>query len=349
MPESRKYLQSGELSTFKASQIDDSSSTIASVNKTPMEKTHDIDDPTYRKASIVEAHVEPPSNSVKLQQFFVYFSEWRHLKVLLGTASTWFLVDVAFYGLNLNQSVLLAAIGFSKGKTEYDTLLKNAYGNLIIAAAGYVPGYFLTIAFIEILGRRWIQIQGFLVCALMFGIIAGDYNGLGTAPKFACFTIAQVCLAGLLTHLLTEYTHAVPSAVLQLRPERNHFHRPRRSLPFSSARLRPWRQRCHRQTGSYTLRCLIQLPQQPRSHRCSERHMDLLRLQRLGCDCYFLPGTGNEGRRCRCKRLRGMSGGYPVEEPTAVNLAKLIFGWSTLFSHACMYILIVDRTNQQNC
>lgn len=153
-----------------------------------------MDDLADRKASIVEAHVAPPSRSDKIQQFFTYFGQWRHLKVLLGTASTWFLVDVAFYGLNLNQSVLLADIGFSKGKTEYDTLLKNAYGNLIIAAAGYVPGYFLTIFFIEILGRRWIQIQGFLVCALMFGIIAGDYNGLGTAPKFVCFTIAQVNL-----------------------------------------------------------------------------------------------------------------------------------------------------------
>lgn len=145
-----------------------------------------------RIASVVEAHVAPPTRDVQMKTFMIYFSEWRHLKQLIGTASCWFLVDVAFYGLNLNQSVLLAAIGFSKGKTEYDTLLKNAYGNLIIAAAGYVPGYFLTIFFIEILGRRWIQIQGFLVCALMFGIIAGDYNHLGTAGKFVCFTIAQV-------------------------------------------------------------------------------------------------------------------------------------------------------------
>ena len=192
MPESRKYLQSGELGTFKASQLDDSSSTIASSAKEPHEKTHDIDTFADRKASIVEAHVSAPTRAERSQQFFTYFSEWRHLKTLIGTASTWFLVDVAFYGLNLNQSVLLTDIGFSKGKTEYDTLLKNGYGNLIIAAAGYVPGYFLTIFFIEILGRRWIQIQGFLVCALMFGIIAGDYGGLGTAGKFVCFTIAQV-------------------------------------------------------------------------------------------------------------------------------------------------------------
>lgn len=192
MPESKKYMQSSELSTFKASAVDDSSSTIASTQKGPMEKTHNMEESPDRNASIVEANVSQPPKRLKMQQFFTYFSEWRHLKTLIGTASTWFLVDVAFYGVNLNQSVLLADIGFSKGKTEYDTLLKNGYGNLIIAAAGYVPGYFLTIFFIEILGRRWIQIQGFLVCALMFGIIAGDYGGLGTGGKFACFTIAQV-------------------------------------------------------------------------------------------------------------------------------------------------------------
>jgi len=194
MPESRKYIQSTEISTFKAASLD-SFSTDGSVTKDPHMLSKEVGNSPDRRASIVEANVAPPATNVKLKTFMVYFSEWRHLKTLIGTASTWFLVDVAFYGLNLNQSVLLTAIGFSKGKTEYDTLIKNAYGNLIIAAAGYVPGYFLTIFFIEILGRRWIQIQGFLVCALMFGIIAGDYAHLGTAGKFVCFTIAQVCSA----------------------------------------------------------------------------------------------------------------------------------------------------------
>ena len=197
MPESKKYLQSGELSTLKTSSLSSSATTVVYTGKDARAHTMDVDSKDMssqdRNASIVEAHIAPPTRDVQMKTFMIYFSEWRHLKQLIGTSSCWFLVDVAFYGLNLNQSVLLAAIGFSKGKTEYDTLLKNAYGNLIIAAAGYVPGYFLTIFFIEILGRRWIQIQGFLVCALMFAIIAGDYNHLGTAGKFVCFTIAQVC------------------------------------------------------------------------------------------------------------------------------------------------------------
>lgn len=149
-------------------------------------------DTRERQQSVVEALAVQPKGASKWRVFGEYFSEWRHLKMLIGTASTWFLVDISFYGINLNQSVLLADIGFSKGSTQYDTLVKGAVGNLIIAVAGYLPGYFLTIGFIELLGRRWIQIQGFLVTALMFGIIAGDYTGAGTGGKFVCFVFAQL-------------------------------------------------------------------------------------------------------------------------------------------------------------
>lgn len=132
------------------------------------------------------------SRRTQWNAFLVYFSEWRHLKVLLGTASTWFLLDVAFYGTNLNQSVILSEIGFSTGRNEYHTLMRNAIGNLIIAVAGYVPGYFVTIALVEKVGRKWIQIQGFLICALLFGVLAGDLYHLNTAGRFVCFALAQV-------------------------------------------------------------------------------------------------------------------------------------------------------------
>lgn len=200
MPESKKFLQSSELSTIAANKKNlDSTSTFDSADDVEMEEKMPVGDTDNaapignqtRSASIVEMHAREPSQSVKYRAFMTYFSEWRHLKVLIGTAGTWFLVDVAFYGLNLNQSVILSAIGFSKASNEYETLLRGTYGNLIIAAAGYVPGYFATVALIETLGRRWIQIQGFLVTSLMFAIIAGDYNHLSTGGKFACFTIAQ--------------------------------------------------------------------------------------------------------------------------------------------------------------
>lgn len=70
-------------------------------------------------------------------EFIEYFSEWRHLKLLIGTALNWFLVDITFYGINLNQSSILAAIGFTSGST-WSKLMKTATGNLIITCAGFL-------------------------------------------------------------------------------------------------------------------------------------------------------------------------------------------------------------------
>ncbi|KAF2421501.1 MFS general substrate transporter [Tothia fuscella] len=187
MPEGKKFLQSTELSgVYKANMSDidiEKEKTFTGVNGQPI---------TDRRASIIEAHAaQPPQKNHQMTAFVDYFSHPKHALTLFGCAFSWFLVDVAFYGVNLNQSVILADIGYATGATPYEYLLHNAEGNLIIAVAGYVPGYFLTIAFIEILGRKWIQIQGFLVTALMFGILAGAPN-LPSGGRFACIVIAQL-------------------------------------------------------------------------------------------------------------------------------------------------------------
>lgn len=193
MPEGRKFLESRELN--RPQRPESVSSHLSRRNRKSRGECVELvtSDGTGLQEEIdaARAEVEEQGRRPRLDVFFVYFSEWRHLKVLLGTAMTWFFMDVAFYGTNLNQSVILQEIGFSKGSNEYDVLKRNTIGNLIIAVAGYVPGYFVTILFIEKLGRRWIQIQGFLIAGLMFGIIAGGYNHIGTGGKFVCLAFAQ--------------------------------------------------------------------------------------------------------------------------------------------------------------
>jgi PHS family inorganic phosphate transporter-like MFS transporter len=101
------------------------------------------------------------------KEFVRYFSEWRHLKLLIGTSVCWFLLDIAFYGINLNQNVVLEQIGFDGSSgTPWEMLFKIGTGNIIITALGFVPGYYATVLTIEIIGRKWIQIQGFLVTSL---------------------------------------------------------------------------------------------------------------------------------------------------------------------------------------
>ena len=189
MPESRKFKQSTELSSIGKKSLSSSEATLDSENELKTAVNKDGQD---RRVSVVEAHATEPPKKVQMTAFIEYFSQPRHALSLFGCAFSWFLVDVAFYGINLNQSVILSDIGYSTGKTPYDYLLRNAEGNLIIAVAGYVPGYFLTIAFIELLGRKWIQIQGFLVTALMFGILAGANDSLSSGARFALIIIAQL-------------------------------------------------------------------------------------------------------------------------------------------------------------
>ncbi|KAH7024680.1 major facilitator superfamily domain-containing protein [Microdochium trichocladiopsis] len=207
MPESNKFLQSCELSA-----VNTSSGSSLEVGRSNGEKKIDnateagvtpqsgtVLDAGNRRASVAEAALAAAAaqenKKAQMYAFIEYFKKPRHALTLFGCAASWFLVDVAFYGVNLNQSVILAEIGYATGKTPYEYLLHNAEGNLIIAVAGYVPGYFLTIAFIEILGRKWIQIQGFLITALTFGILAGA-PWLSSGARFALLVITQLFLNG---------------------------------------------------------------------------------------------------------------------------------------------------------
>ncbi|KAI0073026.1 MFS general substrate transporter [Panus rudis PR-1116 ss-1] len=126
------------------------------------------------------------------KEFFQYFSEWRHLKTLIGTAGCWFLLDIAFYGINLNQNVVLQQIGFDGSSgSPWTRLFKISIGNIIITVLGFVPGYYATVLTIEYLGRKWIQIQGFLMEALFLAILAGKFNSLSTVSFVVCFAFLQ--------------------------------------------------------------------------------------------------------------------------------------------------------------
>lgn len=143
------------------------------------------DDDLKKGSSDSDVHLNLENKAVGLRlatigkkpknEFFEYFSVPRHALTLFGTAMCWFLVDITFYGINLNQSTILTAIGFTTGDT-YGKLMKTATGNLIITVAGFLPGYFFTIALVDVIGRKPIQLLGFGMNALFLGILAGKYN-----------------------------------------------------------------------------------------------------------------------------------------------------------------------------
>ncbi|KAJ7222764.1 MFS general substrate transporter [Mycena haematopus] len=126
------------------------------------------------------------------REFLVYFSEWQHMKILIGTAMCWFLLDIAFYGINLNQNVVLQQIGFDGSSgSDWEKLFKISTGNIIITALGFVPGYYASILLIETLGRKWIQIQGFIMAAIFLAILAAKFHTLSKPGFIVCFSFLQ--------------------------------------------------------------------------------------------------------------------------------------------------------------
>ncbi|KAJ7624030.1 major facilitator superfamily domain-containing protein [Mycena polygramma] len=147
---------------------------------------------TAKKESATHAMAEVVEKKTQFHEFLIYFSEWRHAKLLIGTCMCWFLLDIAFYGINLNQNVVLQQIGFDgKTGTPWEKLFKISTGNIIITVLDFVPGYYATILLIETLGRKWIQIQGFLLAALFLAILAGKFHTLSKPAFVVCFAFLQ--------------------------------------------------------------------------------------------------------------------------------------------------------------
>lgn len=123
--------------------------------------------------------------------FWAHYSQWKYGKILLGTAGSWFFLDVAYYGLSLNNSIILGAIGWTGGKNVYDIYYKTAVGNLILVCAGAIPGYWVSVATIDTLGRKPIQIMGFIMLTILFIVIGFAFNVLSGHALLALYVIAQ--------------------------------------------------------------------------------------------------------------------------------------------------------------
>jgi len=94
-------------------------------------------------------------------------------------------LDIAFYGLGLNSSIILNAIGFGSAPANqtgnqklYTTLYNQAVGNIILSIAGLIPGYWVSFIFIDIWGRKPIQLMGFAILTVIFVVMGFGYHAI---------------------------------------------------------------------------------------------------------------------------------------------------------------------------
>ncbi|CAN3370261.1 inorganic phosphate transporter Pho84p [Diutina catenulata] len=138
----------------------------------------------------VEAReIAPPKASFR--DFVSHFGQWRYGRILLGTAGSWFLLDVAYYGIGLNTPVILGAIGYSDQPQLYKKLYNAAVGNLILVCAGSLPGYWATAATIDTIGRKPIQVGGFIILTALFCGIGFGFHKLTSGGLLGLYIVAQ--------------------------------------------------------------------------------------------------------------------------------------------------------------
>lgn len=103
----------------------------------------------------------------------------RHGLHLLGTTSCWFLLDVAFYSQNLFQKDVFTAVHWLPARKEMSAVgevFRVARAQSLIALCSTVPGYWVTVALIDRIGRFTIQLQGFFFMTVFMLGLTIPYN-----------------------------------------------------------------------------------------------------------------------------------------------------------------------------
>ncbi|KAK7954052.1 hypothetical protein PG988_014746 [Apiospora saccharicola] len=119
--------------------------------------------PTMLPAPVAEPEVPKASWA----DFGQHYRKWKNLKVLLGTA------------LSCGNSNMYSHF--------YDT----AVGNIILVLAGAVPGYWVSAAIIDTVGRKPVQLFGFLMLTLTFCIMGFSFWNLSGNALMVLYTITQ--------------------------------------------------------------------------------------------------------------------------------------------------------------
>ncbi|KAG1722226.1 major facilitator superfamily domain-containing protein [Suillus paluster] len=134
--------------------------------------------------------------------FAAYFGQWKNMKVLIGTSYSWFALDIAFYGLGLNSSIILSAINFGSptiNKTSslyvYENLYNICVGNLILSVAGLIPGYWASFLVIDSWGRKPLQLMGFIMLTIIFAIMGFAYDAMNATVAGTKAFVFLYCLA----------------------------------------------------------------------------------------------------------------------------------------------------------
>ena len=145
------------------------------------ERTKDIPVEVSRVVSDL-AGVEDEVQRARYKKQSLRSPKW--MKYLIGTAGAWFLMDVALYGNGVSNVMIL------KSLSPHQSLLSHTLLSAFIFMLFAVPGYFLAAKYIDRIGRRNLQVLGFIAIAIA-------YLAIGLIPGIVATTWLFVLVYGL--------------------------------------------------------------------------------------------------------------------------------------------------------
>lgn len=155
------------------------------------DKPEGVPDEITRVQQMRESAPQMEIPKASFRDFIGHYGQWKYGKVLLGTAGSWFFLDIAFYGIGLNNTTFITAIGYGGKSNVYELFYNKAVGNIILVCAGAIPGYWVTVATVDTIGRKTIQLMGFTILTALFCILGFGYHVIGTSGLLACLVLCN--------------------------------------------------------------------------------------------------------------------------------------------------------------
>ena len=115
----------------------------------------------------------------------------RMLRLILGTAGSWFLFDYAYYGNTISLPSILLKV------SPNATIESKLWFSLIIFVVFALPGYALAVWKIDKVGHRRLQLIGFMIMAACFLV-------LGAIPELTASIVPFIGIFGF-SYLFTEF------------------------------------------------------------------------------------------------------------------------------------------------
>ncbi|KAI4782785.1 inorganic phosphate transporter [Aureobasidium sp. EXF-3400] len=161
---------------------------------------------------------QPPQASwADIKEYFWHQGNYR---TLVATSLTWLSLDLAFYGLGMNDYTTLEKIWTNNNQSEpplYQSLLANAWQSLLIVSLGAILGNLVTLISINRLGRRTIQINGFFWLFILFLVIGTSYRKLMDSQRSSVLVVLYILTQIFFNFGPNATTYIIPAEVFPTR------------------------------------------------------------------------------------------------------------------------------------